>query len=106
MATADDSIAKSEETPRGSTNLLGPPSGMPGSASARTMPDHRLHRRKWAVAATTATLLACGALRLSLVDGMLRRVTIDGPSMAPAFCGSHYELPCGDCGFPFRCDAE
>jgi len=45
-------------------------------------------------------------LRLWFMDGMLRQVLIDGPSMAPAFCGVHYDVTCDDCGFSFRCDAE
>jgi type IV secretory pathway protease TraF len=40
------------------------------------------------------------------MDGLLRQVLIDGPSMAPAFCGVHYDVTCDDCGFSFRCDAE
>jgi type IV secretory pathway protease TraF len=46
------------------------------------------------------------AIRLSFVDGIWRRVTIDGPSMAPALLGRHYQVTCGDCQFPFACDAE
>ncbi len=45
-------------------------------------------------------------VRLWFVDGLLRRVVIDGPSMAPAFCGAHYEIKCDDCAFVFACDAE
>jgi signal peptidase I len=51
-------------------------------------------------------LFAFGGLRLWCIDGLLRRVVIDGPSMAPAFCGAHYDVRCGDCGFAFLCDAE
>jgi hypothetical protein len=57
----------------------------------------------------SAALLALAtfvALRLSFLDGLLRRVTIDGPSMAPAFCGAHYLVTCDDCRFQFPCDAE
>jgi signal peptidase I len=53
-----------------------------------------------------AAMLALVALRLWFVDGLVRRVTIDGPSMAPAFCGAHYELTCSDCRFPIQIDAE
>src|SRR4051794_30231947 len=54
----------------------------------------------------TIALLLLVAFRLSCLDGLFRRVTIDGPSMAPAFCGAHYSLTCHDCGFRFLCDAE
>src|SRR5688572_17681306 len=51
-------------------------------------------------------MIALAALRVWFVEGLLRRVTIDGPSMAPALSGAHYDVTCGDCGFPFRIDAE
>jgi hypothetical protein len=51
-------------------------------------------------------ILVFVGIRLWFIDGLLRRVMIDGPSMALAFCGAHYDVRCGDCGFPFRCDAE
>jgi type IV secretory pathway protease TraF len=51
-------------------------------------------------------LFALVALRLWMVEGLLlRRVTIAGPSMAPAFLGAHYRVTCDDCRFPFACDA-
>ena len=56
------------------------------------------------VAVSSLTLLA--GFRLWFVDGMLRPVLIDGPSMALAFCGTHYVVPCPHCKFAFRCDAE
>jgi len=46
------------------------------------------------------------ATRLWFIEGLVRRVTIAGPSMAPALCGESYAVICGDCGFRFRCDAE
>ena len=57
-----------------------------------------------AFAAIGLTLLV--AARLTFVDGLLRHVTVDGPSMAPALCGARYMVTCGDCGFVFPCDAE
>jgi len=51
-------------------------------------------------------LLFFAAIRLSFLDGLLRRITIDGPSMAPTLCGNHYSVLCHDCGFRFSCDAE
>jgi len=65
-----------------------------------------LRQLKLALAASCAGLALLLLARLWSVDGLLRRITIDGPSMAPAFCGAHYRVKCGDCGFPFRCDAE
>ena len=51
-------------------------------------------------------LLALAGLRLSFIDGLWRRASIDGPSMVPALRGASYALTCADCRFPFRCDAE
>ena len=58
------------------------------------------------LAAAVAILLALGAARLCFLDGLLRRITIAGPSMAPSLCGAHYEIECSECVFPFRVDAE
>jgi Signal peptidase, peptidase S26 len=69
-------------------------------------PDQSLVRVQWVVALTAAALLVLAAARLWFVAGLWRRVTIEGPSMAPALCGPYFELTCGDCGFAFRCDAE
>ncbi|HEY2413035.1 MAG TPA: S26 family signal peptidase [Pirellulaceae bacterium] len=55
---------------------------------------------------SVVTLTALVVFRLCFLDGLLRRVTIDGPSMAPAFCGAHYLVTCQDCRFRFLCDAE
>ena len=68
--------------------------------------DRRLGRIQWAVAATALGLVVLAIARLWFIDGLLRRVTIDGPSMAPALCGPHFLVTCNDCGFPFRCDAQ
>jgi type IV secretory pathway protease TraF len=59
--------------------------------------------------AIIAVLLAAMTLlvvRVGFVSGLVRRITIDGPSMAPAFLGRHYRVVCGDCRFAFDCDAE
>jgi hypothetical protein len=68
--------------------------------------DRRLVRIQWAVAATALGLVVLAIVRLWFIDGLLRRVTIDGPSMAPALCGANFLATCDDCGFPFRCDAQ
>jgi type IV secretory pathway protease TraF len=60
----------------------------------------------WLVVPVVIVGILFGGVRLWFVEGLLRRVVIDGPSMAPAFYGAHYELKCDDCGFPFLCDAE
>lgn len=58
------------------------------------------------VAFVALMLTVLTAVRLACVDGCLRSVTIDGPSMAPALLGRHLLLRCSDCAFPFACDAE
>lgn len=58
------------------------------------------------LAAIVAILFVLGTVRLWHLHGLVRRITIDGPSMVPAFCGVHYEIECSDCTFPFRVDAE
>jgi hypothetical protein len=63
-------------------------------------------RLAWAIVASITGLAALVAVRLACIDGLVRRVSIDGPSMAPAFSGDSYEVTCGDCSFGFRCDAE
>ena len=65
-----------------------------------------LTRLQWIVGAALVGLVALASVRLWLIDGLIvRRVTIDGPSMAPGLCGDHYRVTCSDCRFPFRCDA-
>jgi len=82
-----------------------PPSKTPDPVAPRQ--GTARNRAIWRLAiAVFVLLVAFGGLRLWCIDGLLRRVVIDGPSMAPAFCGAHYDVQCGDCGFPFRCDAE
>jgi hypothetical protein len=73
---------------------------------AAAQADRRLVQIQRAVVIITASLIFLAAVRLWFVEGLLRRVTIDGPSMAPALCGAHYDATCSDCGFSFRCDAE
>jgi signal peptidase I len=76
------------------------------AATAAALEGRALSRVKWALAVAAAALVLLAGARLWMVDGLVRRVTIDGPSMAPAFYGAHYAVRCGDCGFSFRCDAE
>jgi len=80
------------------------------SIAATTTPaaaaDRYLVRIQWAVVSTIAALIMLTSVRLWFVEGLLRRVTIDGPSMAPILCGRHHLVICDDCGFSFRCDAE
>jgi type IV secretory pathway protease TraF len=59
-----------------------------------------------AIFAAAALLTLLSGVRLWFVDGLLRPVTIDGPSMAPAFCGAHFDVTCSQCGVQFACDAE
>lgn len=106
MATADNSLAKTEETPRGGVSAGAVAPGLPSSAPVRIASERGLKTLKWAVAVTSTALLLFAAVRICFVDGILRPVTIDGPSMALALCGPHYWVVCGDCGFLFRCDAE
>jgi len=68
--------------------------------------DPHLLRLRRLIAATIAGLLLFLGIRLWFVEGLLRLVSIDGPSMAPALRGTHYEIICGDCGFAFCCDAD
>jgi hypothetical protein len=58
------------------------------------------------VVITALALAALAGFRLACLDGLLRRVTIEGASMAPTLLGAHLEIQCGDCAFRFLCDAE
>jgi predicted Zn finger-like uncharacterized protein len=70
-------------------------------------PAERLLRRvRRAIASTLLALALLVATRLWMVDGILRSVRIEGPSMAGAFDGAHFRLVCKDCAAPFRCDAH
>ena len=59
-----------------------------------------------ALAAAGGLVIVLAALRLAALDGWLRTVRIDGPSMAPALCGTHLDVICSDCGISFRSDGE
>jgi signal peptidase I len=67
--------------------------------------ERGLRRVRRAVALSLASLAVLVGVRLSHLDGILRTIRIEGPSMAPALKGAHYALTCADCRFPFRCDA-
>lgn len=58
------------------------------------------------VVVLAAAVLAPALVRLWCVKGLVQTIRIDGPSMAETLCGNHFRVTCGDCGFPFRCDAE
>ncbi len=71
------------------------------------MNDRRNFRwGKWLIVLAAATIVVGVGLRLALLDGWLRTVRIDGPSMAPTLCGTHRAVACGDCGISFRVDGE
>jgi signal peptidase I len=94
-----------EATTRTVLPLTQPAAG--GATDTRLPPaSPQLLRLRAAIVLVLLGLVALAAIRLSFVDGIWRRVTIDGPSMAPALLGRHYEVTCGDCRFPFACDAE
>jgi hypothetical protein len=76
-----------------------------GEASARP-PRGPFVRRRGAIVLALLAIALLLAARLALVDGWLRRVSIDGPSMAPALCGASDVVTCDDCGFAFLLDAE
>jgi len=63
-------------------------------------------RRRGAIVISLLVLALLLTARLALVDGWLRRVSIDGPSMAPTLCGASYLVTCDDCGFVFLLDAQ
>jgi signal peptidase I len=45
-------------------------------------------------------------VRVLAIQGFLKPVRVASGSMAPAFFGPHYEIPCGDCGFLLPIDAS
>lgn len=61
---------------------------------------------KWAMVVALILVVAVVCGRLYLLDGWLRTVRIDGPSMAAALCGTHLAVTCSDCGTCFRVDGE
>ncbi|HEX5106188.1 MAG TPA: hypothetical protein VFV87_20355, partial [Pirellulaceae bacterium] len=69
--------------------------------------DTQLVQIRWLIVATLAALTILVTVRLWMVEGLvLRPVSIDGPSMAPALVGLHYAVTCDDCAFAFACDAQ
>lgn len=58
------------------------------------------------IVTTLIPLLLLSLGRLWYVEGFIRTVRIDGPSMAPTLLGTHYRVTCGDCGISFVCDAD
>ena len=70
------------------------------------LPDRPLIRLRFSIAVAALALLGLACWRLSFVQGLVRRITIDGPSMAPTLLNEHYAIQCGDCGFRFVLDAE
>ncbi|HUE70162.1 MAG TPA: S26 family signal peptidase [Pirellulaceae bacterium] len=68
--------------------------------------SHAKWLAKWATVVTLILVFAAACGRLYLLDGWLRTVRIDGPSMAPALCGTHLAVTCSDCRIHFRVDAE
>lgn len=95
----------------GQPSVGGRGAGSAGDVLARTQamaqsPGCWPGRMQAVIAATMLMLVGLVAVRLWMVEGLvLRRASVQGPSMAPAFCGAHYRVTCGDCGFAFRCDA-
>jgi hypothetical protein len=103
-----------ESTTKSFPGTAAMPPDAPISSAAGTLADVRNvtapARRnqgylQWGVAGVLAALTALIVVRLAMVDGLLRSVSIDGPSMAPAFAGANYRVTCDDCRFVFRCDA-
>jgi type IV secretory pathway protease TraF len=58
------------------------------------------------VGCAVASLLILMLARISSIQGIVRRVSIEGPSMATQLCGTHFQVTCADCKFTFACDAE
>jgi signal peptidase I len=88
-----------------------PPPGASSNAvatqsRAQAAANALLRRLQWAVGTSVAVLLLFALIRLSFINGLVRRATIDGPSLAPVLCGASFEVTCDDCAFRFRCDAE
>jgi signal peptidase I len=100
-----------ESTTKSFPGIAAPPAERPAlpSDSAPTVAapaTRELIRLRWALIAVMLGLVALVVVRLWMVEGLLlRRVTIEGPSMAPTFLGAHYHVTCDDCRFPFACDA-
>lgn len=54
--------------------------------------------------ALVAVIAALAVFRVACLRGLVFPVRISGASMANALVGEHFDVKCGDCGFPFRCD--
>ncbi len=54
----------------------------------------------------TALVLVVGTVRIGAIRGLIFPVRIAGGSMATTLVGTHLDLRCDDCDFPFECDAE
>src|SRR5262245_1023745 len=61
--------------------------------------------RRLLIAAALAVAALAG-IRLWCVEGLFRRITIDGPSMASTLCRAHYNLLRQACSFHFQIDAD
>jgi len=104
MSTGD-TITRTVDLPSpGSADRASDAAELQRSAAAAS--DRHLFRLRWTVAGVVAGVLLLAGLRLWFIDGLVRRATIDGSSMAPALCGASYAVDCHDCGFSFSCDAE
>jgi len=51
-------------------------------------------------------VLAPALFRLWCIQGLIRTIRVDGPSMAETLCGNHFCVTCGDCGITFLCDGD
>jgi signal peptidase I len=60
---------------------------------------------RWLAVFATGLLIGAVATRLCMIRGLTHPIRVSGGSMAPALYGEHQSITCGDCGFPFRCDA-
>lgn len=66
----------------------------------------RLMRFVWRMASVLLIGLAVVLIALRGISPAPRAARIVGGSMAPGFIGRHYKVTCGDCRFPFVCDAD
>ena len=72
----------------------------------RLLPTAPLSRLRLVVLLIMGAALVPACFRLGCVKGLVRTIRIDGPSMAETLLGNHFRVTCGDCGIPFRCDAD
>ena len=66
----------------------------------------RIRKKKRLLVEMALFVLLLGLVRLAFLQGLFFPVRIAGASMAVGLCGSHYEIHCEDCGFPFRYDVD